>query len=244
MVEYRVTVLIALYRAGKFVAAKIENLLEQTIFDQVQFVFLNCQNLDGEMEIYKSLLDKPNVLQITYHNHHPLYKTWNDGITHTKSAYLCNSNVDDMWRPTYLERCCSILDERPDIACLTTAIGVTNIPNQTDHKAWNVNQGHLPLLNYPASTAGPCPVWRRNLHDKYGLFDDRVKVIGDAIMWEKWLAGGEKFETIPDRLVLYYASPTSLERQRDPETAHLLRDLDLVSIGRITHDELPAPPTE
>ncbi len=244
MAEYRVTVLTAIYRAGNYIKAKIENLLEQTIFDQVQFVLLNCQNLDDERSTYQPILSKPNVIEISYAQHVHLYKTWNDGITNTNSNYLCNSNVDDLWRPTYLERCCEYLDTNPDTACLSTAIGVTSIPNQINHTQWRTDQGQLPVLPFPSSTAGPCPVWRRELHDKYGLFDDRCAVIGDAIMWEKWLAGGEKFVAIPDRLVLYYASGNSLERKRDPQTKHLLRDLDLVSIGRITTEELPSPPPE
>lgn len=220
-----VTILIAIYKAGDYIKAKIDNLLQQTILDQCNIMLLNCQNLHNERGVYAELLDRPNFYEIAYNDHIQLYPTWNDGITNSQSTYICNSNVDDMWHPEYLQTCVAYLDRNPDVACVSSGIYITQRPNQANHENWK-NDGQFPLLPYPHSSAGPCPVWRRSLHDKYGYFGG-YHVIGDARMWELWLAGGEQFHVIPKQLVLYYAHSESLERRHHEQTGVLLRDLDI-----------------
>lgn len=220
-----VTVLVGIYKARQFVQAKIDNLLAQDIFKQSWIVLLNCQNLENEDEIYREFLyDHDNVLEIKYSSHVRLYSSWNDGIILTSSEYICNSNIDDMWHPQFLNRCTKFLTVNRDYACVSTQILVTKLANQHDASQWSWHD-RMPQHAYPKSTAGPCPVWRRNLHHKYGYFDD-YRVIGDAKMWEKWRAGGEKFALLKDDLVLYYVSGRSLERRVDDITGKSLRSLD------------------
>lgn len=225
MSDRSITILISLYKAGRYIHAKIDNLLQQTILSECNVVFLNCQNLHNERDVYADFLTMPNFSEICYADHIQLYPTWNDGIKATRSKYLTNSNVDDLWHPTYLERCRKYLENHPEAACVSSGIYVTEHPNQSNYKKWQ-KFGKYPVLPYPESTAGPCPVWRRSLHDKYGYFGN-YNVIGDARMWEAWLAGGEQFHVINEYLVLYYASSNSLERRHHHETGVLLRDLDL-----------------
>ena len=219
-----VTVLVALYKAGKFLETKLKDLASQTIFNECTVVLLNCQNLDKESSIYRPFMDKyPNVIEIVYKSHIKLYPTWNHGIRNTRSDYICNANVDDLWHPKYLEACVKFLNQNPDFAVVSSNILVADKPNQVwPNWIW---VSRMPNRAYPLSTAGPCPVWRRKLHNKYGYFGDYA-CIGDAKIWEKWYAGGEKFGLIDKDLVLYYLSPQSLERRRN-SAGRLLRDIDL-----------------
>lgn len=244
MANYSITVLVAIYKAGKFITDKIKNLQDQTIFKDTQIVLLNCQNLHDERNAYSEFLKLPNVIEISYQTHIGLYATWNDGIKLTNSEFICNSNVDDMWHPTYLQNCIEYLTNNSTYSIVSSGILITNTPNQTDHLTWKNEGGKIPFFQYPQSTAGPCPVWRRDLHDKYGYFDDRCAVIGDAIMWEKWLENNEQFGLIDKNLVLYYASGESLERRIDPETNRWVRELDLERIGRPVKSETENAETE
>lgn len=218
------TILIALYRAGQYIEAKIIDIQNQTFFDRCNVVLLNCQNLDNEAEVYEEFVAKnKNVTEIRYDKYTRLYPTWNDGIKATDSIYVMNSNVDDMLHPQYVEACSKWLNEHEQFCCVSTGILKTNKPNQI----WPNWEHHdkLPFYTYPRSTAGPCPLWRRALHDKYGYFAN-YRVIGDARLWEKWYAGGEKFGLLQRDLVLYYAHHDSLERRAD-EQGRSLRQLDI-----------------
>lgn len=219
-----ITVLIAIYKGAKHIKAKIKNIQQQTMLDDTHIVFLNCQNIDNERSQYEHILNGINIHEIYYKDYVRIYKSWNDGINLTQSDYICNSNIDDMWHPEYLEICRNFLNNNPKYACVSSGVLVTSIPNQYDHKKWNAIS-RLPQRVYPNTTAGPCPVWRRSLHRKYGMFGD-YRTIGDAKMWEAWYKGGEIFGYIDIDLALYYISPTSLERRRD-KSGVLLKQLDL-----------------
>jgi hypothetical protein len=219
-----VTVLIAAYKARAYVESKIQSILMQTAFTDASFILLNCQNLENESEAFRPLTDKhPNVIEINYTNYVKLYSTWNDGIRLTKTPFICNFNMDDQWHPQYLEKCIDFLRENPDYATVSSQILVTSTSNQV-WPTWTWD-AQMPSLPYPESSAGPCPMWRRSLHDRYGYFDDYY-VVGDAKLWEKWLAGGERFGLIKEDLVLYYRNPDSLERRHNDDAVRL-RDLDL-----------------
>jgi hypothetical protein len=58
-------------------------------------------------------------------------------------------------------------------------------------------------------------MWRKELHETYGMFDENFEIAGD---WEFWLriAQHETFLHIPKLLGLYLRSETSIEH-RDPD---------------------------
>jgi hypothetical protein len=208
-----ITVLIAVYKARAFMESKIQCILAQTAF----------ADADEHEIIDQFTMKHKNTIEIMYPDYAKLYATWNHGIRLTQTPFLCNFNMDDQWHPQYLEKCIDFLRENQDYATVSSQVLVTSTPNQVWPKwKWDAT---MPSLPYPESSAGPCPVWRRSLHDRYGLFDDYY-VIGDARMWEKWHAGGERFGLLKENLVLYYRNPDSLERRHD-ENSVRLRDHDL-----------------
>lgn len=221
---YKVAILVGFYESGEYISAKLDNLKRQTIFNDCIFIFLNCQNKHNERSYYTNMLTD-NVIEILYDTHKWLYETWNDGIKSSESKYICNSNADDMWHPKYLEKCYNHLEDNENIGILSTNVLITNKPNQSDHTKWKYS-GKLPDGIYPSTTAGPSPMWRRSLHDKYGYFGN-YRTIGDARIWETWHTNNEKFSRLDEDLVLYYSYRDSLERRIDKETGKTYRELDL-----------------
>ena len=153
MRQYKLSILVALYKAGNFVQSKLQSIINQTIFDDCQLVILNCLNLDNERNIYEKYISLPNVSVIEYNEYKYLYDTWNDGINITNSEYITNANVDDQWHPEFAEQCTNYLDNRHDISIVSTNILVTHIA----HQLWPNWEYHdkFPQYVYPNSTAGP-----------------------------------------------------------------------------------------
>lgn len=228
----KITILVGMYKAGQFIEAKLDNLKRQSIIKDCHIVFLNCQNLDNEDTICRDFISKNDDITATildYDKHVSLYTTWNDAIRTTSSEYIVNANVDDMWHESYLERLTNILDEHEDYSVAYTYVLSTSIKNQSDPSKW-INQGGLSTKPFPGGTMGPCPVWRRLLHDIYGYFNN-FQVISDGLMWEKWRRGGEKFYQVPEPLVLYFHNPNSLERRVCPHTGVSIATQELREIG-------------
>lgn len=222
--QRKCVVLIALYRSGRYIRSKLASLRLIKELDQALVVFLNCQNIDGESEILsKPLKRNPNYVEIVFDDHLSLYETWDYAIENTNSEYVCNYNADDQWHPDYLTKCMEYLDNTANVSIVSTQVLVTDEPNQI-YPNWNC-MDRLPAIVFPASTAGPSPMWRRSMHERYGGFG-KYKVIGDAKFWERMLIGKEEFGLIREDLVLYYCAADSLERRVDPDTGRYLRDLD------------------
>jgi glycosyltransferase involved in cell wall biosynthesis len=224
VVDPKYTVLVALYKSGPYIESKLLSLEKQTALHQAEIIFLNCGDHDREsVKVDEFIARYPNGRQIIFTEHKNLYETWNTGISQTTGQYITNYNADDQWHPKYLEKCGTFLDACPQIAIVSTGIFTTDIPNQVYPK-WS-HYGKMPSAKYPKSSAGPSPMWRRNLHDKYGLFGN-YRVIGDAKFWEKLHEAKENFGLIYEDLVLYYVSPDSLERRRSEDGTSYI-DLDL-----------------
>ena len=57
---------------------------------------------------------------------------------------------------------------------------------------------------------GPQPMWRRDVHDEYGYFDDSFVTSGDYEFWLR-ISQSYIFMHLPVRLGLYLRSPGSIE---------------------------------
>lgn len=216
-----VTIMTAIYKAGDFIENFMSEIVRQTIFNRCKLVLLNCQNLHNERQIYKPYLGS-NVVSIEYPEYVKLYHTWNNAMYFYPSKYFISANIDDRWRPDYLEQCVAFLDMHSEFGVVAGGVDVTDTKNCT-WPVWQVSD--TMSIMYPGSTMGPSPMWRKELIDKWGGFSNYYS-IGDARLWEIWHANGVRFGTLPETYILYYRNPESLERRRDNDSGKLLSDID------------------
>lgn len=222
----RATVLCALYKSGNYLVSKLQSIRNLKAMQDARFIFLNCMNLDNEKVLVNSFAEEyDNITHVTFNNHIRLYESWNVGIKMSDTEYICTYNADDQWHPNYLVSMMEFLDQHKEYNIVSSGVLITDMPNQV-YPDWDRQIGKIPQYAYPKSSAGPCPMWRRSLHAKYGYFGN-YRVIGDARFWEAMHAGGERFGLLDKDLVLYLANPNSLERRNDESTGRNLRDLDL-----------------
>lgn len=220
---YKVAVLISVYEASHYLDSKLTSIANQTIFDQCTFIFVNCQDRHKEsIKLDEFCKINRNCKHLISKEYITIYEAWNMGITNSESDYLSNYNMDDQWHPEYLEKCSKAADDQ-NAAIVSTEVLITDTPNQLYPFWHHINK--IPSGLYPNFVVGPSPMWRRDLHDKYGLFEN-FYVISDALMWDRFYKGGEKFVILNEELVLYFISPESLERRRDGNGEKLL-NIDL-----------------
>lgn len=60
------------------------------------------------------------------------------------------------------------------------------------------------------------PLWRKNLHDKFGIFDENYKTASDGDFWLRCAAGGATIKMMNHPVGLYYENPKG--RSTNPET--------------------------
>ena len=164
----------------------LEDLVNQTIFSkkQMEILVIDSCSEQEEGEIVKEFQNKfEGIRYIRTDKRENLYKSWNRAIVESKGEYLTNANTDDRHHPRCIEFLVRSLDENSSRALSYGNLYKSITPNEKfgskEESRSCISQDFFPgslLLHYPY---GAQPLWRKSLHNKFGLFDDKFKVLGD-----------------------------------------------------------------
>ena len=210
-----VTAIVSTYNSEQYIRGCLEDLEAQTIADKIEIVVVDSGSEQNERAIVEEFQQRhPNIIYIRTDDRETIYSAWNRGVAAARGEYLTNANTDDRHLPVAYERMVSELEANPDVALVYADSAVTRVDNSTFEAASIDAYFRWPEFNarklFSNCYIGPQPMWRRSLHDKYGLFDSRMQVAGDYEFWLR-LAVSETFRHIPEVLGLYLKSPDSLE---------------------------------
>lgn len=173
------------YYAKPFIEKKIVNLLRQSI--PIQSIFV-CKEKSFEHEAIRySLIKydwKVKPIIITTKDIPPLYVAWNMAVKHIETDFITNANTDDTLATDGVE---TLVDT---IAECDICYG-SYYWKDTDGKRFLSKARRYTLSalkqNYFLS---PFPIWRRSLHDKFGLFDEKYYSAGDYEFFLRCVSGG------------------------------------------------------
>jgi GT2 family glycosyltransferase/glycosyltransferase involved in cell wall biosynthesis/Flp pilus assembly protein TadD len=217
--KIKVSAIVSAYNSERFIMGCLEDLESQTIADQLEIIVVNSGSEQDEEAIIKEFQKKySNIKYIKTVNRETVYAAWNRGIKAATGQYITNANTDDRHRKNALEIMVRELDNNPDIALVYGDQIITKTENETfDHCTpagyfdWP-DYDRLKLFHCPC--VGPQPIWRKNLHDEMGYFDESLKIAGD---YDWWLRVSEKypFKHIPDLLGLYFQTPEGIESSNE-----------------------------
>jgi glycosyltransferase involved in cell wall biosynthesis len=222
----KVSAIVSAYNSETFLRGCIDDLLNQTLYAQgrLEIIVINASDRRGDTLILREYLVQGVPLQIITTPREPLYTSWNRGIRMATGDYITSANTDDRHRPDALEILANTLDDRPEIGVVYSDCYVTSTANATWTTPYTVvkeppyTTGRLnwPVFDRQQLTQfcyiGPQPVWRRALHERFGVFDESYMIAGDYEMWLRLAAHGVNFQRIPETLGLFYWNPAQLGR--------------------------------
>ena len=215
---YKVTVITSMFKGGKYLPLFLKDILEQTAFEECEWYLLDAASSDDEFSIIEPYLSYKNIRYERLDSDPGIYACWNYMINNSSSTYITNANLDDRLFPNSIQRHIESLDENPDCDLAYAENILTTTPNDS-HRNYEqggevrtypcgpfnreIMKGH----NYPHSH----PMWKRALHDKFGMFEEKYRSAGDYDFWLRCLAGGvNDFLYIPEVLGIYYFNPDGL----------------------------------
>ena len=200
----------------------MEDILNQTVFTEIQFFILDCASPDNEAETILPYTEQyPNITYKRLDKDPGLYPAWNFSIQNTDGDFLTNWNVDDRKTPWSLEAMRDSLVLNSDIDLVYGDTVVSSVPNE----AWSqALTKHTYICNETNSwkdllqNNNPhcMPMWRRSIHDRFGYFNEDYLTASDADLWLKAAKGGSRMKKIDDIMGIYYYNPTG--RSSNPET--------------------------
>jgi hypothetical protein len=142
-----------------------------------------------------------------------------------RAPYVTNANIDDRLKPDCYEVHAKALDEDPSIDLVYSGCYITTKPNETFENnssegrvVWHSQQEFnrvwqlyrwIPYVNNH-------PMWRKSLHQWYGLFNETYKATGGMEFWVRCtLCGHAQFKLIKGVYSLYYSNPEGISTKPD-----------------------------
>ncbi len=239
--DYIVSAIVSAYNCERFIAGCLEDLERQTIADKLEIVVVNSGSQENEEAIVKGFEERfDNIVYLKTENRETIYQAWNRGIKAASGKYITNANADDRHRKDAFE----IMVNELESDCNIDLVYADDIVTETENETF---EHHTPTgcSNWPEFDQyqllckcfiGPHPMWRKRLHERFGYFDESLKVAGD---YEFWLRVSEicKFKHIKEYLGLSLRSPNSAEH-RSPEITILETDrVRSKYMACVSHDE-------
>ena len=150
-----------------------------------------------------------------------MYNAWNAGIKASTTDYITNWNIDDLRHPINTKIKYDLLKNNPDTDMVYNWYAATVKEEDNFH---TIDFTKTFVARYPDNFhnivlencyAGPDPMWRKNLHDRAGYFDNtHFPTIGDWDLWVRFAQSGAKFRLIPEILCIYYDHSTTVSKRQ------------------------------
>lgn len=222
----RVSIITSIYKGDFFIAGFLQDITQQTIFDECELILINANSPGNEEETIAPYLQRyKNIKYIKLSEDPGIYGVWNLGIKLARAEYVTNANLDDRLHFECYQKHAQFLDDNPDVDLVYSGCYFTRVANETFehnssqgdtvlHSVTEFNRFKMFVDGYPFPNNHP--MWRKSMHIKYGLFDATYKSSGDMEMWLRAaFLGDAKFEYYPEILSLYYSNPLGLSTRPD-----------------------------
>ena len=211
-----VSAIVSTHNAERFMRGCLEDLVNQTIAEYIEIIVVDSGSEENEKVIVEEYMDRfDNIKYIRTESRENVYAAWNRGIQASTGKYITNANTDDRHRMDAFEIMVRTLEEQPDVSLVYANLIITETENETFDRCtpagtfiW-LDWSRDDLLNR-GCFMGPQPLWRRDVHDEYGFFDDTLVTSGDYEFWLR-ISQTRSFKKIPEFLGLYLRTPNSIE---------------------------------
>ncbi len=218
----RVTILSSLYRSDKFLDSFLENLAEQTIFQELEIICVLVSPSEYELNLCRIFASRySNVKLLISENLIGIYEAWNWGITNSKAPFITNVNADDLRRQDSIQ----IQVEAASQNLWADVVYQDVIYSLDRSLSWEAIEklnfrSHLGPVSVGSLLAGfnfphNGPLWRRELHDELGLFDANFKSAGDFDFWLRCALANKRFLKVRDTHVSYFINPEGMSTKID-----------------------------
>ncbi len=219
----KISIITSVYDGDEYIQSFMEDITSQSIFkEKCELVMINANSPGNEEETilefqkrfpnnikYKKLPDDPGI-----------YGTWNVALSMATGEFITNANLDDRKSPESILAHAQELVNNPEIDLVYSDMLITKEINETwdqnssngeKYTMPNFSLGALKMVNMPHAA----PMWRKSIHDKYGVFDESFRSAGDWEMWLRAASRGSRFKKIDGFYNLYCFNPKGVSTNPD-----------------------------
>lgn len=213
-----ISVIISTYNSEKFIAGRLDNLIDQSIFSDIEIIIVNSGSQQNEEEVIRKYLQEfANIKYIKTEIRETIYKAWNRGVKLATGEFITNGNTDDRLTNEALETLSDYLKNHPEVALVyanqyivNSADEYQNIKNITGRY---IRPEYSRLQLCYQYFAGSQSMWKSSLHFNENIwFDENYEVAGDYDFISK-VALKYEIGHIDKYLGYYYISPNQSNKE-------------------------------
>jgi glycosyltransferase involved in cell wall biosynthesis len=210
-----VSVVIPAYNAAWCVERAIDSVLAQGV-RELELIVVDDGSTDGTAG---ALARYGDALRVIGKVNGGLSSARNAGIRAARGRYVAFLDADDRWLGNKLERQLALMEARRELAFCSTAARVEG-PSGEALGEWRCRCGALPALEAIFATnafvagSGSAVLVRRDVLERVGGFDERLRSLEDIDMWMRLAAAGG-YACIDEPLVVILKRPDSMSRNLD-----------------------------
>jgi glycosyltransferase involved in cell wall biosynthesis len=211
------------YNVEEYVAEAIESALAQT-YRPLEVVVVDDGSTDRTSEVVRGYLGHPEVVYVRQENR-GLAGARNRGVREARGAFVGLLDADDVWMPRKVERCVGYLLEHPEIGWVTTDCYLMQERERTLDRYY----GCFEPPDFPRTRAeqlaciatrnfmSVAVLIRRELFDRFGVFDEGLRSSEDYDLWIRFMLGGTMVGRIDEPLGWYRLRADSLSADPAPQ---------------------------
>jgi len=218
-----ISVVIPLYNKEKSIAATLESVLAQTYTDY-EVVVVDDGSTDASAKVVQSLMKKSNKIRLISKPNGGVCSARNRGIIESKGYYIALLDGDDIWDKDFLKEQVILIHDFPEATMWGINFAETREGKIVRKIATALPDGYRGYVgNYfqmPKRVSdlfcSSSVVIRRDVFDKVGMFDERIKYAEDSDMWFRIIAT-EKVVFYDKYMVFYQwdAENRTMTKRRD-----------------------------
>jgi glycosyltransferase involved in cell wall biosynthesis len=213
----KITIFCPLYSGEKYIEKFLEDMQQQTIFEECELIIIDANSPENEKEYIETFCkENSNTIYRRLDYRASVMETENMAIEMASGEYFAQTCVDDRHHPEYLEIMRKTLYFRDDIDLVYADCLQTTKPNETFHSnsangaVYEHSINEFSKENMIKCLPGPMPMWKLKIHEQAGMFNDNLRYAGDWDMFLRMVDNGAKFKKVDKPLGLYYYNSEGL----------------------------------
>jgi len=210
----KISVLMPVYNAQKYIKAAVESILNQTFID-FEFVIINDGSTDGTLDILEQYAEKDKRIRLVSRENKGLVITLNEGLGLAKASLIARMDADDIAFTNRLAMQLAYMESHPELVCLGARARVIDAKGRflilTDTKIGYTEveksalQGRSPIIH-------PSAIIRTEAIKKVGGYLEKNYPAEDLALWLALSEVG-KIDNLTDVLLEYRIHDDSISTQ-------------------------------
>lgn len=226
----KVSVLMPVYNAQKYLREAIESILNQT-FTDFEFIIIDDGSSDHSQDIVKYYSD-PRIRFYINEQNMGIAATLNRGLELATGEYIARMDSDDISLPERFEKQVSYMDVHQKVAVCAT--GIRLFGAQNGERVFSATHAQLKVdLLFNSCFAHPTVMMRRSVVGCKFKYNEAFSAMEDYALWVE-VSREHELASIDDVLLMYRVHPSQVTQNRPKEYLEqekLLKHRLLIELG-------------